>query len=119
MVRTALTDAQLMEESFLQEMTSAIVEEVDPDEIILFGSHAQGRARPDSDLDLLVVLPDSEKTRFRRRRITGDLYRRLARYPVGKDILVYTRSEADRWRRVQGHIVATGYAEGRRLYARA
>jgi len=108
-----------MEESILQEMTSAIVEEVDPDEIILFGSHAQGRASPDSDVDLLVVLPDSEETRFRRRRITGNLYRRLARYPVGKDILVYTRSETERWRHVRGHIIATSLAEGRRLYARA
>jgi predicted nucleotidyltransferase len=30
-----------------------------PERIILFGSFARGDARPDSDLDVLVVLPDS------------------------------------------------------------
>ena len=27
------------------------------DRVILFGSHAQGRAAPDSDVDLLVIMP--------------------------------------------------------------
>ena len=30
-----------------------------PQRIILFGSHAYGRPTPDSDVDLLVVMPDS------------------------------------------------------------
>jgi uncharacterized protein len=28
-----------------------------PQRVILFGSHARGQARPDSDVDLLVILP--------------------------------------------------------------
>jgi hypothetical protein len=32
----------------LNQMVSIIVNEVDPETIILFGSHAQGGARPDS-----------------------------------------------------------------------
>lgn len=35
-----------------------IVERLDPEEIWLFGSRAEGRGRPDSDYDLLAVLGD-------------------------------------------------------------
>ncbi|MAE69956.1 MAG: hypothetical protein CME06_05755 [Gemmatimonadetes bacterium] len=38
-------------------MTRRIVEQFDPDRIIIFGSHARGTAGPESDVDLLVVLP--------------------------------------------------------------
>ena len=107
-----------MDEALLQAMTEAIVDEVHPDEIILFGSHARGDVNPASDLDLLVVVPDSEEARLKRRRITGRIYRSIAAYPVAKDILLYTRSEVDHWRRVRGHVVATGLEEGRQLYVR-
>jgi predicted nucleotidyltransferase len=34
-----------------------IVERFRPDKVILFGSHAYGQPDPDSDVDLLVVMP--------------------------------------------------------------
>ena len=107
-----------MDEKLLKSMTETIVDEVNPDEVILFGSHASGTGRAGSDVDLLVVMPDTEETRRHRRRLTGRLYRRLAAFPVSKDILVYTQEEVERWRGVPGHIVATSLSEGRRLYAR-
>ncbi len=107
-----------MDEKLIAAMADAIVNEIHPDEIVLFGSHARGDAQSGSDFDLLVVLPDSEEALRYRRRITGNLYRSLAAYPVAKDILVYTRGEVEHWRRVSGHVVATGLREGRRLYAR-
>ena len=33
-------------------MAAVVAREVDPEAIILFGSHATGGARPDSDVDL-------------------------------------------------------------------
>jgi len=107
-----------MDEKLLKSMTETIVDEVNPDEVILFGSHARGTERAGSDVDLLVVMPDAEETRRHRRRVTGRLYRRLAAFPVSKDILVYTQGEVERWRGVPGHIVATSLSEGRQLYAR-
>ncbi len=107
-----------MDEDLLKSMTDMIVDEVHPNEVILFGSHAKGTERAGSDVDLLVVMPDAEETRRGRRRITGRLYRRLASFPVSKDILVYTQDELERWRNVRGHIVATSLTEGRRLYVR-
>jgi predicted nucleotidyltransferase len=105
-----------MDEELLKSITDSIVDEVNPDEVILFGSYAKGMERAESDLDFLVIMPDSEETRRGRRRVTERLYRRLASFPVPKDILVYTRGEMERWRNVRGHVVATGLSEGRRLY---
>jgi predicted nucleotidyltransferase len=36
-------------------MMAIIVKEVDPKQVVLFGSQARGAARPDSDLDFLIV----------------------------------------------------------------
>ena len=41
----------------IKEVGRRIVREFDPERLILFGSHADGTAGADSDVDLLVVLP--------------------------------------------------------------
>ncbi|NTF17857.1 nucleotidyltransferase domain-containing protein [Agrobacterium rubi] len=53
-----------MNQSFPQQALDALDALYDSDEIWLFGSHATGRARPDSDWDILVLLTgDAEKGR--------------------------------------------------------
>ena len=39
------------------ELSERIAREFNPEKIILFGSHAYGTPREDSDVDLLVILP--------------------------------------------------------------
>lgn len=41
----------------IQRLTETLVREFHPQKVILFGSRAYGTARPDSDVDFLVVLP--------------------------------------------------------------
>ncbi len=41
----------------IRELAARIASAFDPDRVILFGSHARGDAGPDSDVDLLVILP--------------------------------------------------------------
>jgi predicted nucleotidyltransferase len=60
MLAKLFIDSNSDEESLLRQMVSTIVSEVSPETIILFGSRARGDARPDSDVDLLVV-----ESRFR------------------------------------------------------
>ncbi|HSW09756.1 MAG TPA: nucleotidyltransferase domain-containing protein [Bacillota bacterium] len=103
-------------EELIDEMARAVVEEVAPQAIILFGSHAAGTARPGSDMDLLVI----ESTPFgphrdRRREMTR-LWLALARFAVPKDILVYSREEVERWRHARNHIIARALREGRLIY---
>jgi len=47
----------MVERERILELTSRIAREFQPDRIILFGSYAYGEPAPDSDVDLLVVLP--------------------------------------------------------------
>ena len=42
--------------STIQELAGRIAKEFDPERIILFGSYANGTAKSDSDVDLLVVM---------------------------------------------------------------
>ena len=49
--------AKVSVKQHIREMVRRLVKEFDPDQIILFGSHARGDAGPDSDVDLLVILP--------------------------------------------------------------
>ncbi len=104
------------EETLFKPLTEVIVDEAHPEAIILFGSRAGDVGRPGSDVDLLVVLPDEHEDRRRRRKLRGRIERRLAGTPVATDILVYTRSEVERWRNVPGHIIATSLEHGRPLY---
>lgn len=41
----------------IQRIADSLVREFRPQKVVLFGSRAYGTARPDSDVDLLVVLP--------------------------------------------------------------
>ena len=70
----------------------AIVGAVDPMRILLFGSQARGDARPDSDVDLLVVFDRPVD----KREIRNEVGRALARMPFGKDILVAEIADLER-----------------------
>jgi uncharacterized protein len=47
----------------IEEFAQCIGHAFHPQRIILFGSHARGGAGPDSDVDLLVIMPRDGKTR--------------------------------------------------------
>jgi len=47
----------MVDNQLITELSERIVREFQPEKVILFGSYAYGQPRPDSDVDLLVVLP--------------------------------------------------------------
>lgn len=55
-------------DSALSEVVRILVEVYRPERIYLFGSVARGDAGPDSDYDILVVVPDSAPSDRRRSR---------------------------------------------------
>ena len=103
-----------MNDALLAEITQRIVAISDPQQIILFGSQARGDARPDSDLDLLVVKEEMESPRAEAARI----YRALAGLKIPVDIVVARSDTVRRHRDVVGTIVRPALREGRVLYAR-
>ncbi|MBF0135659.1 MAG: nucleotidyltransferase domain-containing protein [Magnetococcus sp. DMHC-1] len=107
-----------MTQELLAEATRIIVDVADPEQVILFGSHARGDSRADSDLDLLVVESapfGPERSRFRE---MARLERAMGRFPIPTDILVYSREEIGRLRHAAHHLVYKALQEGRILYAR-
>ncbi len=47
----------MVDKSSIKQLADQIVREFQPERVILFGSYAYGQPGPDSDVDLLVVLP--------------------------------------------------------------
>ncbi len=100
--------------SLIQEMVRRIVESWNPEKIILFGSHARGLAGPDSDVDLLVVLPLTQD----RRTIRLGIRRALSGMGLPKDIVVATPHELERYHECPGTIIRAALDEGKVLYER-
>ena len=101
-------------ERLIQTMTRRIVETCGPERVILFGSHARGDARDDSDVDLLVVMPDGTH----RRDTAASLYTLLGGSGVGKDILVATAGDIDQYRASPHTVLHAALREGHTLYDR-
>ena len=104
--------------SLLDQMVQAIVDEVDPDLVILFGSRARGDHREDSDVDLMVIELEPFGENRSRRLESVRLWRALSHFVVPKDIVVYSRDEVQRWRGSINHLLARTFREGKVLYER-
>ena len=96
----------------IRQMTNRIVKRFKPNKIVLFGSHARGTAGPDSDVDLLVIMPVNGS----RRKVQIDIRCAIHNIPVSKDIVVVTPSEVERQQHLAGTIVRPAMQEGRVLY---
>src|SRR3989441_10250283 len=102
-------------EPLLEQIVARIVEQAQPEKVILFGSRARGDARSSSDFDILVI-KESDEPRSRR---DVPLYRALAGLWADVDIMVYTPEEVWEWSAVPQAFVTTAVREGRILYERA
>ena len=99
----------------IEQFGRQIGEQFGAEKVILFGSYAQGTAKQDSDIDLLVVA----KTKLSPSQRYGAVRRILGDYPAGFDIVVETPEEFNRWRTVVNHIVYFAARYGKVLYERS
>jgi predicted nucleotidyltransferase len=95
-------------------MVRRIARRFRPEKIILFGSHARGTAGPDSDVDLLIVMPVEGSKRDKAVEIGVALHD----IRVPKDIIVTTPEEFEWRKEVVGTIERPAAREGKLLYAR-
>ncbi|MGI8687656.1 MAG: nucleotidyltransferase domain-containing protein [Thermomicrobiales bacterium] len=92
-----------------------IVRAFHPERIILFGSMARGDVSADSDVDLLIVVPDDTDRRQARRAIG----RILCDLTTPVDIVVTTPAEIAEWGHLVGTILRPALREGIVLYDRS
>jgi len=111
-------NAMIVEESMpldsriVGDLVRRIVNAVQPVRIILFGSVARGETSPDSDIDVLVVMPDGTH----RLDTTRYLYKQLFGCSFPVDILVTTCSTLEQHKNNIGLIYHTILAEGKEVY---
>jgi predicted nucleotidyltransferase len=97
----------------IRKFARQVAERFQPDKIILFGSHAYGTPHPDSDVDILVIMP----TRNRRRQAFKIHWAIEPPFPL--DLLVCTPS-AIRWRLAEGDsFLREIVTRGKLLYEKA
>ena len=98
----------------LRKMVRRLVERFDPEQIILFGSYARGTARPDSDIDLLVIMPVTGSKRAKQ----VEMRVALRDFDVPKDVIVASPDEVMRRRNIVGTVIRPALREGKVLYVR-
>ena len=102
-------------QEIIREMVRRIVERFHPEMVVLFGSHARGSAGPDSDVDLLIVMPANGS----KRDLTIRIRKALAGMGLAKDVIVVMPEELQRYRNLAGTIIHPAMHEGRILYERS
>lgn len=105
---------ETMTEELIQDVVHRLVQVGDPLAIVLFGSRARGDARPDSDIDVLII----EQSDMPRHRRAGKYRRALLGLFPSKDIVVWTPDEVNEWHHVASAFITTALAEGKVIYER-
>jgi len=98
----------------LAEVMRRLVEVYHPLRIYLFGSVARGDAGPDSDYDLMVVVPDETPPELQDSKLG---YRALQGLGIAKDLLVWKQSEFEGRLHLKASLPSTVVREGKLLYA--
>ncbi len=109
-----MTDPLLQKDAALAEIVRRLVAALGPERIYLFGSKARGDDDPDSDYDLMVVVPDDSPPERRRARLA---YEALRGTGTAADVHVWTKGGFERRLHVVTSLPATIEREGRLLYA--
>jgi predicted nucleotidyltransferase len=104
----------MSESELLKLILDRIVAGFAPLKVILFGSRARSRADPDSDVDLLVVLPQAPSTRA----AAVGIRRALKDLPVSKDVFVTTPEEIRERGGIVGTVLHAALRDGRVVFER-
>ena len=97
----------------INELSRRIVQAVHPLRIMLFGSAVRDQMGPDSDIDVLVVVPDGTHCL----NTSQHLYKQLFGFGWPVDILVTTSEILERQKHNVGLVYRRILIEGKEIYA--
>ena len=102
----------MITQSQIRQVSDEIARKFQPERIILFGSYAYGTPTEDSDVDLLVVMPLSNKRRGRASEIRQHLE---VTFPL--DLLIYDPEHLQNRIAMEDFFVREIVEKGQTLYA--
>ena len=103
-----------VDQAVLDRVIRRVVQVAQPEKIILFGSAAQGRMGPHSDLDLLVVRSGADAL-----DLMGEIYLNLRGVGAAVDAIVASPDDLERYRDSRGMVICDALREGRVVYEAA
>ncbi|MCB9492719.1 MAG: nucleotidyltransferase domain-containing protein [Epsilonproteobacteria bacterium] len=106
----------MVSNEMIEAVTKKLVSAYNPITIYLFGSHAWGQPDAGSDLDLLIVIDQSDQKIHRRGDAGAEA---LWELKVPKDLLIYTKDEFAKTTADSSTLCYKIKKEGKVLYARA
>jgi predicted nucleotidyltransferase len=106
----------MIDKSTLEEVKRRLIEAYNPVAIYVFGSYAWGTPTEESDLDLLVVIDESDEKSYKR-PVVG--YRALRGLDISKDLIVKTKDEFENSASNITTLVYKIKKSGKLIYARA
>jgi predicted nucleotidyltransferase len=98
----------------IRALAKHIAEKFDPEEILLFGSHAYGKPQSWSDVDLLVIM-DTPKGEV---ETSLEIYESLPRITFSLDIIVRPREVIERRKKLGDWFLIDVTEKGKVLYER-
>jgi len=98
----------------LAELVHRLVGTFQPERLYLFGSRGRNEGNPDSDYDLLMILPHLEAPAY---RIAQQAHSLVWGLGISADILVWSRAEFERRLPLQASLPAVVAREGMLLHA--
>lgn len=105
-------------EQIINAMRDAVVQVVNPYQIVLFGSYATGRQTSASDIDLLVIEEGEFGVKKNRRKEAAKVWQALLPFDISKDVLVYSVDEVKTLRDTASHVVGQAMRYGKVIYER-
>jgi uncharacterized protein len=98
------------------EALARLCAEPDVQAVIAFGSRARGEARPDSDLDLAVIVRQPHLSAAEKMDCWTRFNRALGRLGLGVDLVLAGTADAERLSGSRWHVFGDVAREGRVLY---
>ena len=101
-----------LDPEMIEEIVRRVTSAVQPLRVILFGSAARGEMGAESDVDLLIVVPDGTRRRDASRRA----FRALTGIGIAKDVIVVTESDVKEFGENPSLVIKPALEEGREVY---
>lgn len=104
-----------VDKKLIDEITRRLVDVFRPEQIFLFGSYAWGTPSEGSDIDLFVIVNESNLRPAKRAMLA---HRCLRDIGIAKDVLVRTCAEAEKYRHIYASLESLIFEKGKILYER-